>query len=71
MIGHCLSRLLIKAPWFGRWRSLLERGIIEATYQRISSQVGDHWRTPAVVCFFLFLQSNLVTELVEVGSFVW
>jgi hypothetical protein len=70
MVGHCLSRFLIKARWFGRWRSLLERGITEATYRRISSQVGDHWQTPAVVYIFLFLQSNLVTGLVEVGSFV-
>ncbi|KAF2704483.1 hypothetical protein K504DRAFT_117284, partial [Pleomassaria siparia CBS 279.74] len=28
---------------------------IQALYRRISSQVGDHWRIPAVVCFCHFL----------------
>ncbi|KAL7800323.1 hypothetical protein V8C37DRAFT_364873 [Trichoderma ceciliae] len=26
-----------------------------ATNRQISCQVGDHWRTPAVVCLFFFL----------------
>jgi len=26
-------------------------------YQRLSSQVGDHWRIPAVVCFLLLSYS--------------
>jgi hypothetical protein len=31
----------------------------QAVYRRISSQVGDHWRIPAVVCFlFLFLHND-------------
>jgi hypothetical protein len=28
-------------------------------YRRISSQVGDHWRIPAVVCFCILFGDGL------------
>ena len=41
----------------------------QAVYRRISSQVGDHWRIPAVVCFLFFRGSTIVVYEMWISFF--